>query len=105
MSFNGGRGPPMMMPGMGGMGMGVGLDAGGMGPQEAVQGRSLRSYEDLDAAGVRRLRGRILITRLGRMEIVGLAMCCSSRDLNGIVQILAQTDEGAERMCVEPVTS
>lgn len=25
--------------------------AGAMGPQEAVQGRSLRSYEDLDAAG------------------------------------------------------
>lgn len=50
-----GRGGPMMM-GMGGM-PGVGgppPGAGGMGmmgPREAVQGRSLKSYEDLDAAG------------------------------------------------------
>ncbi|KAK3686584.1 hypothetical protein LTR37_019689 [Vermiconidia calcicola] len=50
-SMGGGRG--MMMPGMmGGMpGMGVEGGAGAMGPNEAVQGRSLRSYEDLDAAG------------------------------------------------------
>ncbi|KAK5174474.1 uncharacterized protein LTR77_001554 [Saxophila tyrrhenica] len=47
----GGRGGmPMMPPGMG-MGMSMEGGAGAMGPQEAVQGRSLRSYEDLDAAG------------------------------------------------------
>jgi len=40
--------PGMMPPGMG-MGMVEG-GAGAVGPQEAVQGRSLRSYEDLDAA-------------------------------------------------------
>lgn len=51
--------PPMMM---GGMGMGLGLEggAGAMGPQEAVQGRSLRSYEDLDAAGSGEVRGEDL---------------------------------------------
>lgn len=43
-----GRGGMMgMIGGMGGMEGG----AGAMGPQEAVVGRSLRSYEDLDAAG------------------------------------------------------
>jgi hypothetical protein len=43
-----GRGGTMsMMGGPGGMEGG----AGAMGPQEAVVGRSLRSYEDLDAAG------------------------------------------------------
>jgi hypothetical protein len=43
--------PGMMgMPNMAGFG-GVEGGAGAMGPSEAVQGRSLRSYEDLDAAG------------------------------------------------------
>ena len=41
-SMGGGMGRPMM-----GMEGGVAT----MGPKEAVQGRSLRSYEDLDAAG------------------------------------------------------
>lgn len=47
----GGRGPMPGMMGPGGFGpmMGEG-GTGAMGPQEAVQGRSLRSYEDLDAA-------------------------------------------------------
>ena len=40
--MGGGMGRPMM-----GMEGGVAT----MGPKEAVQGRSLRSYEDLDAAG------------------------------------------------------
>lgn len=46
----GGRGGMMM-----GMGAGARWDSGGgqqaMGPKEAVQGRSLKSYEDLDAVG------------------------------------------------------
>lgn len=42
---NDGRGRMMGRPGMGGEG-----GAGAMGPQEAVAGRSLRSYEDLDGA-------------------------------------------------------
>jgi serrate RNA effector molecule len=39
--------------GRGGIGGGGGRfpDGGAMGPREAVQGRSLKSYEDLDAAG------------------------------------------------------
>lgn len=46
--------PAMMMAGRGpmgaiGMGMGVEGGAGAMGPREAVAGRQLRSYEDLDA--------------------------------------------------------
>lgn len=50
------------LPSMGGMGMGLGLEggAGAMGPQEAVQGRSLRSYEDLDAAGSKEVKGEDL---------------------------------------------
>ena len=49
-SMSGGR--PGGMPMMTGL-PGVGLEggAGAIGPQEAVQGRSLRSYEDLDASG------------------------------------------------------
>ena len=49
--------PPMM-----GMGMGMGLEggAGAMGPQEAVQGRSLRSYEDLDADVGNQVKGEDL---------------------------------------------
>ncbi|KAK5694253.1 hypothetical protein LTR97_009875 [Elasticomyces elasticus] len=47
------RGLPMMNGGGRGMGMpgmpGMEGGAGAMGPKEAVQGRSLRSYEDLDA--------------------------------------------------------
>ena len=49
MSGGGGRGGMMM-----GMGAGARWDSGGqqaMGPKEAVQGRSLKSYEDLDAVG------------------------------------------------------
>lgn len=44
------------------MGMGMSLEggAGAMGPQEAVQGRSLRSYEDLDAAGGGSVKGEDL---------------------------------------------
>ena len=45
----GGRGGGMM-----GIGAGARWDSGGqqaMGPKEAVQGRSLKSYEDLDAVG------------------------------------------------------
>ena len=57
-SMGAGRGGMPMPMGMGmGMGMGMPWASGGsaeqqglMGPQEAVQGRSLRSYEDLDAA-------------------------------------------------------
>lgn len=48
---NDGRGQ-RMAPGerpMMGIGMGGGLDAGAVGPREAVAGRQLRSYEDLDA--------------------------------------------------------
>lgn len=51
-SFSGGRSggvPPFMPPLMGGIAPEGGL--GAMGPSEAVQGRSLKSYEDLDAAG------------------------------------------------------
>ena len=53
-SMSGGRpgmGLPMMggIPGVGGPGLEGGMNT--MGPQEATQGRSLRSYEDLDAAG------------------------------------------------------
>ncbi|KAK0847792.1 hypothetical protein LTR03_006150 [Friedmanniomyces endolithicus] len=40
---------PMGMPGMPGFGMGMEGGALAMGPKEAVQGRQLRSYEDLDA--------------------------------------------------------
>ena len=47
MSMAGGM--SMGMPGVGGPGLEGGM--GAMGPTEAVQGRSLRSYEDLDAAG------------------------------------------------------
>lgn len=57
-SMGGGRGGMGMQMPMG-MPMGMGMGPGGpgaplegaIGPQEAVQGRSLRSYEDLDAAG------------------------------------------------------
>jgi len=51
-SISGGRFggvPPFMGSGMPGMATDGG--AGAMGPAEAVQGRSLKSYEDLDAAG------------------------------------------------------
>lgn len=57
MGRGGPMGPMMGMPGMpamGGMrfpGGDGGAGAGAMGPREAVQGRSLKSYEDLDAAG------------------------------------------------------
>ena len=53
--MSGGR--PMMV---GGMGIGLEGGAGAMGPQEAVQGRSLRSYEDLDAAGAKDVKGEDL---------------------------------------------
>ena len=51
-SFSGPRSagvPPFMGLNMGGVAPEGG--AGAMGPAEAVQGRSLKSYEDLDAAG------------------------------------------------------
>lgn len=53
----GGRGP-MGLPGRPPMAMG-GME-GGAGPQEAVMGRSLRSYEDLDAAGGDGVKGEEL---------------------------------------------
>ncbi|GAB1741376.1 hypothetical protein NU219Hw_g6612t1 [Hortaea werneckii] len=43
------NGPPMMMAGRGGLAMGLEGGTNAMGPREAVAGRSLRSYEDLDA--------------------------------------------------------
>jgi hypothetical protein len=64
---NNGRLSPSNRSGGGGMGMGMGMGRGGfgggpgrwgdgagaqtVGPKEAVQGRSLKSYEDLDAVG------------------------------------------------------
>ena len=53
-------GMPGMMPGMpgmmpmgrpGGMKWADGAGAQGIGPQEAVQGRQVKSYQDLDAVG------------------------------------------------------
>ncbi|KAI9885527.1 MAG: hypothetical protein M1823_002666 [Watsoniomyces obsoletus] len=47
----GGPGPMMMMGGGGSNRWGDGMGTAGVGPREAVQGRSIKSYEDLDAVG------------------------------------------------------